>query len=176
VNVGNFTPSRAGDAASSMFGGIGVPLSSRKDPMRFAQPIFWPAGHSMAIQWQVNDQAYQAEMQRWLSLTGAINGVPGSDLNLPQSNVAGLSGFAPTTAGADVMLEQTIDIPTPVAITQQVQTNRAILKGGALVFEIGLVGYRIPETWKIMIAKAIKSGAIQCPDGYGSLSSMVQAA
>jgi hypothetical protein len=172
--VGVFTPSREEDASQTMFGGIGVTQNLlQTDPFLFTHPIFWPAGHPCNLQFQVNDQAYQAEMQRWLSVTGGIAGNPGNDLNLPYSIVPGLSGPAPTTPGSPAMLEQSLDL-LPVLYSQQVQTNRAILKGGTMVIELGIIGFRVGSPgWRKHVASAIKSGAISAPNGYGALGHLM---
>jgi len=175
LDVGDFTASREADASSAMFGGIGVPTpwSCCREPFLFNQPMFWPAGHPMNIQLIVNNQTYQTDFQRWLSVTGGNGGNVGEDLNLPLSHVTGMSGIMPTVSASPTMLEQTLDVsPTPVInVPQQVQTNRAILKGGTMLFEIGVIGWRCSNPrWGPVLARAISSGAILAPQGYGSLT------
>lgn len=175
LNVGDFTPSREADASSAIFGGIGVPQPWARDrePFLFNQPLFWPAGHPMNIQLLANNQSYVADFQRWLSVTGGNGGNVGEDLNLPLSHVTGMSGIMPTTTSATTMLEQTLDT-TPVNVSQQVQTNRAILKGGTMLFEIGVIGWRCSNPkWGPIIARAIQAGAVLAPQGYGSLTSYI---
>src|SRR4029077_5293665 len=110
-DVGDFTATRDEDASSAMFGGIGVPTpwARTREPFLFNSPIFWPAGHPMQISFIVNNPAYQADFQRWLSVTGGVGGQPGQDLDLPLSNLAGYSGVMPTTVASPTMLEQTLD-------------------------------------------------------------------
>lgn len=181
LDTGDFTVSREADASSAIFGGIGVPTpwACCREPYLFNQPMFWPAGHPMNIQLVVNNENYQADFQRWLSVSGGSGGTAGQDLNLPLSHVTGMSGIMPTTPGATVMLEQTLDVPpTPVTnVSQQTQTNRALLKGGTMLFEIGVIGWRCSNPrWGPVIARAIANGAILAPQGYGSLTTYLQAA
>jgi hypothetical protein len=183
VNVSDFAPSREEDGSMTMWGGIGVPQNMlQHDPYLFTTPIFWPAGHPISIAFEVNDEAYQAQMQRWLSVTGGAGGLGGADLSLPFSAAiaaaAGYTGLSPSTTGANIMLEQTLDVNTPpVNITQQTQTNRAILKSGAMVFEVAVIGFRVGNPkWMPLVAKAVKAGAISAPNGYGSLAHYMAAA
>jgi hypothetical protein len=165
VNVGVFTPTREEDSSPTMWGGPGVPQSPhQKEPLRLACPVYWPSGSPFGIEFTVKDPEYQAEMQRWLSLTGGNNGNPGLDLNLPQS--ATLNGN--TTSGGNIMLEQTLDA-IPALVSQAVNTNRGLYKGGRATLSVGLLGKRIPQAWKAAVWRAVQSGAIQAPMGYGSL-------
>jgi hypothetical protein len=176
VNVGDFTPTRDEDAASAMFGGIGVPTpwARIREPYLFNAPLFWPAGHPMQIQFTVNNPAYQADFQRWMSVTGGAGGQAGLDLNLPLSAIAGFSGLMPTTSASPVALEQTLDTP-PVNSPQQVQTNRALNKGGTMLFEVGVIGWRMSDpAWGPIVARAIANGAILAPQGFGSLTAYLQ--
>lgn len=171
-NVGLFLPSRAGDTAPTMFGGIGVPQNLlQKDPYIFNTPIFWPGGSSMSILFTVNDPVYQAAFQRWLSVTGGSGGNAGLDLNMPVSPQLG--GSAPTTAAANVAIEQTLDFTAPLYVSQQVPLNRALLKLGRMVIEVGLIGKRMPASWGRVVAEAIKVGAIAMPQGPGSLNAFI---
>lgn len=179
IDVGDFTVSREADASSAMFGGIGVPTpwASHREPYLFNQPMFWPAGHPMNIQLTVNNQTYQADFQRWLSVTGGNGGNAGQDLNLPLSHVTGMSGIMPTTSVSPTMLEQSLDVAPAVVVNvpQQTQTNRAILKGGTMLFEIGVIGWRCSNPkWGPVIARGIASGAILAPQGYGNLTAYLQ--
>jgi hypothetical protein len=177
VDVGDFTASRESDASSAMFGGIGVPQpgASHREPYLFNQPIFWPAGHPMAISFIVNNNPYQQDFQRWLSVTGGNNGNVGQDLNLPFSASPGMSGIMPSGLPiSPQMLEQTLDA-TPINVAQQVQTNRALCKGGTMMFEIGAIGFRMSDPrWGPVVARAIQTGAIAAPQGFGSLTAYLQ--
>jgi len=175
-NVSVFTPSREQDGSLTMFGAVGVPQNLlQKDPYLFTTPIFWPAGHPMSMFFEVNDQVYQSSFQRWLSVTGGSGGQAGADLALPVSNLVagnGSNGLTPSATNNNViMLEQTLD-NAPVTITQQVQANRTLLKLGAMVLEVAVIGLRISNPkWGPVVAKAIKQGAISAPRGYGNLTS-----
>lgn len=168
---GDFIASREDDASPTIFGGIGVPTNAlTKDPYLFTQPIFWPAGYPMTFVFEANDSGYLSEFQRWLSVTGGNNGQPGRDLNLPWTDVPSITNLplSPTTFDANIMVEQSLDT-TPININQQVPTSRALVKGGAMVFEIGLIGQRISQPWKRLVAQGVQCKAIACPVGYGTL-------
>jgi hypothetical protein len=170
-SFGDFIASREDDASPTVFGGIGVPTNAlTKDPYLFTQPIFWPAGYPMSFVFEANDSGYLAEFQRWLSVTGGNNGNPGQDLNLPWTSVPSIGTLpvSPTTATGTNMIEQSLDV-APVNVNQQVPVMRALVKGGAMVFEVGLIGQRISQPWKRLVAQGIQCKAIACPMGYGSL-------
>lgn len=168
ANTGIFTPTRDGDTSITMFGGVGVPQNPlQHDPYLFTTPLYWPMGAPITLQFIANDPTYQAEFQRWLSVTGGSGGQAGNDLNLPFSNVVGFSGTMPTTAAGDAMLEQTLDA-NQVTVNQQVNTNRALCKAGPMVIEVGLIAQRVTNpSWGPVLARAIKAGALSAPMGYG---------
>ena len=173
ANISDVTPTREQDASPSIFGGIGVPQPRfENSPFLFATPIYWPAGHPMGIRFSVHDPKYQAAFQRWLSLTGGAAGRPGSDLALPffANGVFAASGLMPSTVAANVATELTEDTPA-VAVTQQVPGIRSVNKAGRARIEVGVVGLRCPQSWKRSVYRAILAGAIQAPNGYGSLPS-----
>jgi hypothetical protein len=179
LDVGDFTVSREADASSAMFGGIGVPTpwANNREPYLFNTPMFWPAGHPMGIRLNAVNTTYQSDFQRWLSVTGGSGGLAGQDLNLPFSHSPGMSGIMPSGAPTTFMLEQTLDVAPAVVVNvpQQTQTNRAILKGGTMLFEIGVIGWRCSNPkWGPVIARAIASGAMLAPRGYGSLTTYLQ--
>jgi len=179
VDVGDFTVSREEDASSAVFGGIGVPQpwACCREPFLFNSPMFWPAGHPMNIQLTALNETFEQDFQRWISVTGGSGGAAGEDLHLPLSHVPGMSGIMGTGV-SPVALEQTLDVaPTPVInVPQQTQTNRALLKGGTMLFEIQVIGWRCSNPrWGPIIARAIAQGAILAPQGYGSLTTYLQA-
>lgn len=175
VDAGDFTASREDDASPTIFGGIGVPTNKlTKDPFLFMQPMFWPAGSSMSIQFVANDPTYQADFQRWISVTGGTGGNPGTDLSgMPwaaNSAIAGLT-VSPTTSAqtGNTMLEQTLDPTSPINVQQQVPVLRGLVKGGAFVIEVGLIGMRVGQGWKACVGRAIAAGVLACPMGYGTM-------
>lgn len=168
---GDFIVDRSDDASPTIFGGIGVPNNRlTQDPYLFTQPIFWPAGYPMSFVFEANDSAYLAEFQRWLSVTGGNNGNPGVDLNMPWTGVPSITNLplSPTTNTGTIGIEQSLD-PDPVNVNQQVPVYRSLVKGGAMVFEIGLIGQRISQPWKRLVAQGAACNAIRCPVGYGNL-------
>jgi hypothetical protein len=171
TNTGDFTVTREEDGSPTVFGGIGTPQDpNERSPLVFAVPVYWPAGQPLGITYQVRDQVALSEMQRWLSVTGGVGGVAGSDLNLPPGV---LGGF--TATGAGIMDEVTVDpvggAGVPTAVSQGAQLNRCLEKGGTLVMQIGLIGMRITQPWKAAVMQAINAGIIQAPMGFGTLPS-----
>lgn len=167
-NLGDFTPTREEDGSPTAFGGIGVPNDASQDcPYIFPVPIFWPSGKPFNLSLSLNDAGslFLAQAQRWLSVTGGSNGNAGQDLNLPPGV---LGGF--TNTGAGIMDEVTLDGTTPPTVAPQgVQLNRLLGKGGQLVLQQGIIGLKVPQTWKKAVMDAINKGAIQAPAGYGTL-------
>lgn len=176
ANFGDFAASTDADASATIYGGIGVPQNMyTKDPYIFARPMFWPRGQPMTINFIQNDNDSVAEFQRWMSLTGGAGGNAGVDLNYGPSSIGTLAGLMPTTPGATIMAEQTLDT-VPVVTSQQVSVMRTLGKGGMNVWEVALIGQRVRDDWFPTMAKWVKAGRIVCPAGYGDLTSYVNAA
>lgn len=163
---GDFPPTREEDASPTMFGALGMPQNPfAPSPLLFSKPAFWPAGRPISIQLEVLGNAgtpWQADMQRWLSITGGTNGQAGNDLNLALSQT--LTGN--TLAGP---VEQSLDA-APTAVPVIVNTNRMLGKIGKASMFIGLLGKRVPQHWMASIARHVKAGAIQTPMGWGDLT------
>lgn len=179
TNSGDFTPTREEDGSPTVFGGIGVPEDDQqKSPLIFPVPVFWPSGQPFGLQLSVHNEDAQAEMQRWLSVTGGSNGTAGSDLALaPWSTPVGPPLVSPgfTSFGAGIMQEVTLDpvngAGVPTAVSQGSPLIRFLGKGGVMVIEMGIIGMRITQAWKASVYQAIQSGAIQAPMGFGTLPS-----
>ena len=167
TNTGDFTVTREEDGSPTVFGGIGTPQDpNEKSPLVFAVPVYWPSGQPLGITYELKDTRSQAEMQRWLSVTGGVNGVAGQDLNLPPGV---LGGF---TAGmAEVTLDPVNGAGVPTSVPEGTNLNRCLEKGGVIVMQLGLIGMRITQPWKAAVMQAINAGAIQAPVGFGSLPS-----
>lgn len=170
VEGGDFPPTREEDASPTMFGSLGMPQNPfAPSPLFFTRPAFWPRGAPISIQLEVLGNAgapWQADAQRWLSITGGVNGQPGLDLNLPISSV--LSGY--TLPGP---VEQSLDaVPVPVPVS--VQTNRMLGKIGKANIFIGLLGKRIRQDWMRTVARAVCAGVLQTPMGYGDLTHYIE--
>lgn len=178
-NFGTFSPTRQDDASPTIFGGVGVTQNMlQHDPYLFSQPIYWPAAIPFGIQFQAYDPTWLAEFQRWLSVTGGTNGAAGLDLALPvqPAGPPQIGNVAPSVAPTgDIMQELTSDVP-PITAGEQIVTTTSICKLGRMVFEIGLIGRRIPETWKGVVYRAVMSGAMQAPGGLGNLPAFKTAA
>lgn len=169
--VGAFTVSSESDASSVILGGPGVPdgpMMGSSEPYVFARPMLWLAGRPMGLEYKARSQFFKNKFQRWLSVTGGVGGVAGSDLNLAQSAIAGLSGLAPTTPAANIMLEQALDIATSF-FSEQRQTNAFLGKSGDLRMAIDVVGTRVTEPWYPYVRKRIDAGLINAPFGYAEL-------
>jgi hypothetical protein len=179
ANAGDFTVTREEDGSPTVFGGIGVPGDDMlRSPLIFPVPVFWPSGQPFGLQLSLYNEDAQAEMQRWLSVTGGQNGIPGTDLALaPWSSPVGPVLVSPgfTGTGAGVMQEVTLDpvngagVPTAVSLGSPLM--RFLGKGGVMVLEMGIIGMRITQSWKAAVYQAIQSGAIQAPMGFGTLPS-----
>ena len=99
-----------------------------------------------------------------LRVSGApLNGngtVPELDSALPGS-AGGFPAGGPTTA---IMPEVTLDA-TPVYISQQVQVQRNVYKGGALKFSFLLKGYEVMRDWCVFLAGCDANGTLFLSNG-----------
>jgi hypothetical protein len=179
TNTGAFTPTREEDGSPTVYGGIGVPEDEQMaSPMIFPVPIFWPSGQPFGLQLSLYNEDAQAEMQRWLSVTGGAGGVAGNDLALaPWSTPPGPALVTPgfTNTGTGIMDEITLDpvngAGQPTAVSQGSPLMRLLGKGGTAVLQMDILGMRITQDWKSAVYAAIQAGAIQAPMGYGTLPS-----
>ena len=179
TNTGAFTVTREEDGSPTVFGGIGVPEDDQMaSPMIFPVPIFWPSGQPFGLQLSLYNEDAQAEMQRWLSVTGGSFGTAGSDLALapwssPPGPVLASPGF--TNTGTGIMDEITLDpvngAGQPTAVSEGSPLMRFLGKGGVAVIQMDILGMRITQAWKSAVYAAIQAGAIQAPMGYGTLPS-----
>jgi len=177
TNTGVFTPTREEDGSPTVFGGIGVPEDEQQaSPLIFPVPIYWPSGQPFGLQLSIYNEDAQAEMQRWLSVTGGNGGAAGNDLALaPWASPPGPALASPgfTTTGAGIADELTLDpvggAGLPTAISQGSPLMRLLAKGGVAVLQMDIIGLRIAQSWKATVYQGIQNGLIQAPMGYGTL-------
>jgi hypothetical protein len=178
TNLGDFTPTREEDGSPTVYGGIGVPEDDQMaSPMIFPVPIFWPSGQPYGLQLSLYNEQAQAEMQRWLSVTGGSGGKAGQDFALGPWGAYGPALASPgfTNTGTGIMSEITLDpvggAGQPIAVSQSSPLMRFLGKGGIAVLQMDILGMRITQDWKAPVYQAIKAGSIQAPMGYGTLPS-----
>jgi len=114
------------------------------------------------------DAYHQALFQRYMSSTDSQGG---SAANV----VAFATGSGGSTiTGAAVNLELTMDVPA-VTVPQQVNTDRALLKGGAFKIAALIKGFEIWGPWRAYMGSLFSSGSVALPNGAGASTNMMQA-
>lgn len=160
VNVGVFHPTRDFDLAPVTWGGLRWQGYGCKGQMyrQIENPCFLERGIPIGMQFVAQDPVHQAAMLEAMTID---NSSLGSNI-APDRNVTCI-----TATGANVMLEQTIDV-LPVLVTnmaQQVNVCRQVFKGGILKIGIKLKGWEMPGVWKQWaqqnVPQMFSSGAAQ---------------
>lgn len=133
VNVGEFRPSRAFELAGVTYGGMDLRhmLRGNSEFRKLDQPYIIGAGIPIGLTLQEVDETQGDIMRDYLSITQGRQGngvIPPFIVDAANINAGG------TATGANVMLEQTMDVaPTPIVnVPQQVFAERALYKMGDL--------------------------------------------
>jgi hypothetical protein len=155
-NVGVFHPTRAYDQLDVTYGGLRVQgMTGMIQPFRkLFKPVLLEKGIPIGMLLKAQDDYHQTEMQKYLSQTDSLGGTVSTIAVGPTT-----SGLT-TAGGAPAFLELTLD-PTPVVVSQQVQTDRVLLKGGALQLAILIKGFEVWGPWKQYIMNSlVPSGTV----------------
>jgi hypothetical protein len=155
ANVGVFHPTRAYDQLDVTYGGLRVQgMTGMIQPFRkLFKPVLLEKGIPIGMLLRAQDDYHQTEMQKYLSQTDTLGG--------SVSTIAiGPTTSGTTSTGASEFLELTLDA-TPVVVAQQVQTDRVLLKGGALQLAILIKGFEVWGPWKQYIMNnLVPSGTV----------------
>jgi hypothetical protein len=163
---GDFHPTRDFDLAPAGWGGLENNQVGCCQPFRKICPKPWliERGDPIAFSLEVSNPYHYAQFLTEISASGApLNGngtVPELDSPLPGS-AGGFTAGGPTTA---IMPEVTLDA-TPVYISQQVQVQRNVYKGGALKFSFLLKGYEVMRDWCVFLAGCDANGTLFLSNG-----------
>jgi hypothetical protein len=149
VNVGVFHPTRAYDLMDTTWGGLRVQgMTGMIQPFRkLFKPVLLEKGIPIGMLLKVQDEYHQLLMQQYLSQTDSLGGTV--------STIAiGPSTSGQTSTSANEFLELTLDTPA-ITVAQQVQTDRVLLKAGALQLSILIKGFEIWGPWKQYIMNTL---------------------
>jgi hypothetical protein len=148
-NVGVFHPTRAYDLLDVTYGGLRVQgMTGMIQPFRkLFKPVLLEKGIPIGMLLKAQDEYHQMLMTQYMSQTDSLGGT-----------VSTIS-VGPTTSGltstsANQFLELTLDA-TPVVVAQQVNTDRVLLKGGAIQLAILIKGFEIWGPWKQYIMNTL---------------------
>ncbi len=146
VNVGIFSPSRAGELVGATYGGMDLRslLGNNNEFRKLAIPYFLNAGIPIGLYAQVSDEFQANIMRSYLSAT-QTPGTGGGTVPPAIIDAAHINSGA-TVTGANVFQELTLDA-TPTNVAQQVLSQRRLFKGGDLKIEVDLKGFEVDEDW-----------------------------
>lgn len=143
-NVGVVHPTRDFDLAPVTWGGIRNQggAASAQPFRKLPKPVLLERGIPIGMKLIEADAFHAAQMRRYMSISESLGG------NLATVGLdAQVNGL--TNTGAAVALELTLDQGANVTIAQQVQTDRAVFKGGAFQLSILLKGFEVwSDAWK----------------------------
>jgi hypothetical protein len=157
VNVGIFHPTRDFDLAPVTWGGLRWQGYGCRGQMYrpIESPCFLERGIPIGMLFAVQDAVHQAAMTEALTIDNEPLGQNiSADVNVPTATQPGLAIGTPypnsvafTATPANAMFEQTLDTP-PVYVSQSVDIQRALFKGGVLKIGIKIKGWEMPGGWK----------------------------
>jgi hypothetical protein len=157
TNKGMFHATRAYDLLPVTWGGLRAQgMTGSIQPFRrLFKPVLLEKGIPIGMYLQLQDEYHGDLMQQYLSQSDSLGGTV-STISIGPAT----SGYT-STSGSEA-LELTLDA-TPVAVAQQVQTDRVIMKGGALQMAILIKGFEIWAPWMPYIKGMVSSGAVATP-------------
>jgi hypothetical protein len=160
-NSGVYHPTRAYDQLDVTYGGLRVQgMTGTLQPFRkLFKPVLLEAGIPVGIILRAQDDYHQNLMQQYLSNN---DHVPGGGTFTLETIGAGISGTT-ATALTELTFADTAN-PTTVLVENQVQTDRVLLKGGALQLAILIKGFEVWGPWKKYIMNNLVSqGVVDLP-------------
>jgi len=141
---GVFHPTRAYDLMDVTYGGLRTQgMTGMLQPFRkLFKPVLLERGIPIGMVLKAQDEYHQTLMKQYLSNND--HGLGGTHTTMPiSSTVAGLTA----TTISELTFADTAFAST-VLVNQQVQTDRVMLKGGALQLAILIKGFEIWGPWK----------------------------
>ena len=163
TNKGMFHPTRAYDLLDVTWGGLRAQgMTGMLQPFRkLFKPVLLEKGIPIGMLLRQQDEYHATLMQQYLSQTDSLGGSVSTIAVGPVT-----SGLTSTTANE--FLELTLDA-TPLAVPQQVQTDRVLLKGGALQLAILIKGFEVWGPWKQYIMNSlVPAGVVGTAQSAGS--------
>jgi hypothetical protein len=143
---GVFHPTRAYDTMDVTYGGLRVQgMTGTLQPFRkLFKPVLLERGIPVGMVLRVQDEYHQTQMMNYLAQVEPIT-AGGTHTLMPIG--PGAIGGLSATALTELTFPDTA-FPTTVLVEQQVQTDRVLLKGGALQLAILIKGFEIWGPWK----------------------------
>jgi len=156
-NVGVFHPTRAYDQLDVTYGGLRVQgMTGAINPFRrLFRPVLLEKGIPIGMLLRSQDNYHVTQMQKYLAQSDLLGGTV---TTMPIG--AGVSGTTVAPAGV-IFNELTFPdtaTPTTSLVSQQVQTDRVLLKGGAMQLAILIKGFEIWGPWKQYIQQQLVPG------------------
>jgi hypothetical protein len=143
--TGVFHPTRAYDLMDVTWGGLRVQgMTGMLQPFRkLFKPVLLERGIPIGMLLRVQDEYHQTQMQNYLAASEPASG-GGTVTTMP------ISGTVNGTTAATIpeLTFATTATATTVVVEQAVQTNRVLLKGGALQLAILIKGFEVWGPWK----------------------------
>jgi hypothetical protein len=148
-NIGVFHPTRDYDLAPATFGGIrnqgttGVQTPFRK----LNRPVLLPQGIPIGMTLNAQDSYHRAQMLRYMSISegAGTNAVATVQIDASYSGYSTAAGGI--TATAAPALELTLDTASQQFAVQQINTDRALYKGGVMKLSIQIKGFEVVGPW-----------------------------
>lgn len=145
---GLFQPSRAFELVGATYGGMDL-RSMLKGNSEFRQltiPYFLHAGIPIGLRCEQSDSVQAGLMQRMMDVAQGQNGssIP-PFINDTGNVIGGLNQF--TNTGAAVVPELPLFPPAAPPIAQQIDTSRALYKGGDFKVTLLVKGFEVDEDW-----------------------------
>jgi hypothetical protein len=160
-----FHPTRAYDEIDVTYGGLRVQgMTGSLQPFRkLFKPVLLEAGLPIGMVLKAQDDYHQELMQQYLSQSDSIGGT--LHTLMPIGN--GVAGV--TTATIPELTFPDNASPTTVVQELAVNTDRVLLKGGALQLAILIKGFEIWGPWKKYILNSlVPAGVVSTPQAANS--------
>jgi hypothetical protein len=140
---GVFHPTRAYDLLDVTYGGLRTQgMTGMLQPFRkLFKPVLLERGIPIGMVLKAQDAYHQGLMQKYLAQTDLIGGT------VTVEPIGPVTSGLTTATISELTFADTL-FPTTVLVNQQVQTDRVLIKGGALQLAILIKGFEIWGPWK----------------------------
>jgi hypothetical protein len=158
VNVGRFTPTRDFEIVGATYGGMDLRsmLKGNSEMRKLCVPYVIPRGVPIGIFLQECDTVEGDQMRQFLSITQGLGGAIPPALT-PDGNWLA----APTSTGANVMLERTLSGPD---VPQQIDAERVVYQSGDLKLTLPIRGFEVSQDWYAQLSSSadIRAAVFEC--------------
>ena len=146
-------PSRAYERANATYGGIGLRamLRGNREWRELALPYLIKPGVPIGLVLQQSDSVEAGLMQNYLDVQQGFGGTTPPTFQVEKNINSG--------NGATTMAEQSLDSPA-VLNSPATLAQRALFKGGCLMWTLGVKGYEVQEDWAAWMSNPAIKDAI----------------